>query len=238
MKYWVKENETLNKIANSILKAIGKETQFSGEFSGTMIAREILRRGWTLLNGLVRFRRMIFVGKGVSVRGRNVRFGRYVSLERFVEVNTESIDGIEFGDHCKIGAYTIISATNSLGRLGKGVKIGAHSGIGQFSFIGASGGVVIGSRVIMGQYVSFHASNHVFIDNSKPIKDQGTTARGIVIEDNVWIGAKSTFLDGSVVRHSSVVAAGAVVSGEFPPSVVIGGVPAKVLRVLQFNKES
>ena len=84
----------------------------------------------------------------------------------------------------------------------------------------------------MGQYVSFHASNHVFSDNSRPIKDQGVTSQGIRIEDDVWVGAKVTFLDGTVVRSHSVVAAGAIVAGEFPPNALIGGVPARVLKTL------
>jgi acetyltransferase-like isoleucine patch superfamily enzyme len=64
------------------------------------------------------------------------------------------------------------------------------------------------------------------------IREQGVTNKGIVIGNNVWIGAKVTFLDGCKIGNNSVVAAGAVVSGVFPDNVVIGGVPAKILKEL------
>jgi acetyltransferase-like isoleucine patch superfamily enzyme len=46
------------------------------------------------------------------------------------------------------------------------------------------------------------------------------------------VGAKATFLDGSVVGNNCVVAAGSVIKGVFPDKVVIGGVPAKILKTI------
>ena len=63
-----------------------------------------------------------------------------------------------------------------------------------------------------------------------PIRLQGVNHQGIKIGNNVWIGAKATFLDGSVVGNNSIVAAGAVVRGIFPDNVIIGGVPAKIIK--------
>jgi acetyltransferase-like isoleucine patch superfamily enzyme len=154
-------------------------------------------------------------------------------LEHGCSLTAYSTDGVWIGERTKIGAYTILGATNHLSKLGKGIRIGKDCGIGQFSFIGASGGVDIGDNVIMGQYVSFHASNHLFEDPGKLIRDQGVTAKGIQIEGDIWIGAKATVLDGSIVRRHSVIAAGAVVSAEFPPSCIIGGVPAKVIKTIE-----
>ena len=54
-----------------------------------------------------------------------------------------------------------------------------------------------------------------------------------LIGNNIWIGAKVTLLDGSKVGDNSVIAAGAVVSGVFPNNVVIGGVPAKILKTIE-----
>lgn len=52
----------------------------------------------------------------------------------------------------------------------------------------------------------------------------------VTLADNVWIGDRVTILKGTSIGENSVVAAGAVVSGEFPANVVIGGVPARVIR--------
>ena len=59
------------------------------------------------------------------------------------------------------------------------------------------------------------------------------TSKGIKIGNNVWVGTKVTFLDGSKVGDNCVIAAGAVVNGEFPNNVVVGGIPAKILKEIQ-----
>ena len=82
----------------------------------------------------------------------------------------------------------------------------------------------------MGSYVSFHSENHIFGDSTKLIREQGVTSKGIKIGNNIWVGAKVTFLDGCSVGNNSVVAAGAVVNGIYPENSIIGGVPAKVLK--------
>ena len=51
--------------------------------------------------------------------------------------------------------------------------------------------------------------------------------------NNVWIGAKVTFLDGSFVDDNSIVAAGAVVNGIYPNNSIIGGVPAKIIKTIK-----
>lgn len=53
-----------------------------------------------------------------------------------------------------------------------------------------------------------------------------------VIGNNVWIGNNTTILKNSKIGNNSIVAAGAVVSGIFPCNVIIGGVPAKVIKHL------
>jgi len=59
---------------------------------------------------------------------------------------------------------------------------------------------------------------------------QGVNRKGIVIEDDCWVGGNATFLDGCHLGRGCVVAAGAVVRGEIPPYSVIAGVPARVIR--------
>ena len=57
----------------------------------------------------------------------------------------------------------------------------------------------------------------------------------VVIEDDVWCGANVTILKGVTIGHGSVVAAGAVVTKSFPPYSIIGGVPAKLIK-MRFSK--
>lgn len=195
-----------------------------------------LRRTMALLRCIFRGaafhpKKLLFIGNKVELCNRSfISLGRGVTLGNHVRIDGLSKDGVLIGDRVSIGAYTIIEATGVISSLGKGLKIGAQSGIGAFSFIGAAGGVEIGSNVIMGQYVSFHSENHVFEEVDTPIRLQGVTRLGIKIEDDCWIGAKVTFLDGAHVGTGCVIAAGAVVRGEIPAFSVAGGVPAKVIK--------
>ena len=58
----------------------------------------------------------------------------------------------------------------------------------------------------------------------------------VVIEDDVWCGANVTILKGVTISHGSIVAAGAVVTKSFPPYSIIGGVPAKLIK-MRFTRE-
>ena len=112
------------------------------------------------------------------------------------------------------------------------IKFAGNISIGDYSYIDA-GGISIGDDTIFGNYVSLHAENHNFNDTNIPIRLQGVNRVGINIGKNCWIGAKSTILDGVQIGNNTIVAAGAVVvAGKFPDNVILGGVPAKVIRYL------
>jgi acetyltransferase-like isoleucine patch superfamily enzyme len=70
----------------------------------------------------------------------------------------------------------------------------------------------------------------VFDDPNRPFVDQGITAQGIVVEDDVWLGAGAVLTDGVRVGKGAVVAAGAVVTRDVPPHTVVGGVPARPIK--------
>ena len=73
-------------------------------------------------------------------------------------------------------------------------------------------------------------NNHNFISRDKTIIEQGATAKGIVIEDDVWIGHGCTILDGIVLAKGTVVAAGSVVNKSTEPYSVVAGVPARIIK--------
>jgi acetyltransferase-like isoleucine patch superfamily enzyme len=98
--------------------------------------------------------------------------------------------------------------------------------------IRGQGGVEIGDRVYTSPFTQIIAVNHVFDDPTMPFIEQGITAEGIVIEDDVWLGAGAVITDGVRVGKGAVVAAGAVVTKDVPPHTVVGGVPAKPIRTI------
>ena len=188
-------------------------------------------RFFAAFRGLVKFRRFVFVGRRVSINNkRGLMFGGYCTFEEGCQIDACAEWGVQMGDCVKLGAHSIVSCTSHLIKFGKGVKIGDNVGFSQYCYLGASGGLEIGDDVIVGQFVSFHAQSHNFENPDVLIRNQGVIEAGIKVGSNCWIGAKSTFLDGSVIGDNCVVAAGSVVNDVFGNGVVIGGVPARVLR--------
>ena len=78
--------------------------------------------------------------------------------------------------------------------------------------------------------VKIVAVDHVYDDPQRPIREQGITAQGIVIEDDVWLGAGATVVDGVTIGRGSVIGAGAVVTTDMPPYSIAVGIPAKVVK--------
>jgi acetyltransferase-like isoleucine patch superfamily enzyme len=201
-----------------------------------VLAAVLLRRSLWLIRGffkgLLLQRRFVFVfmASGVNLRGASlIKFGKGVTLERGVIIDGLMRHGVKLGDHVRIGPYsTLVGAPIS--NLGEGITIGANSAVDAYSFIGSAGPVTIGENVIMGQHVCFHPENHNFDRTDVPIKLQGTVRQGITVEDDVWVGANVTFLDGAHVGRGCVIGAGSLVRGNIPAYSVAVGAPARIIR--------
>ena len=174
----------------------------------------------------------VLIGKGVRLSySTRLTAGRDLIIEDGAEVNCLAKDGIQLGNRVTIGKYAIIRPSNIYGgAIGAGLIMGDHSNIGPFSYIGCSGLIRIGNNVMISPRVSLYAENHVIAGIDIPMKEQGVTQKGIVIEDDCWIAANSIILDGVTIGRGSVVAAGAVVSKNVPPYSVVAGVPARIIK--------
>lgn len=111
------------------------------------------------------------------------------------------------------------------------MKIGNNVSIQPMVYIEAFGGVSIGNDVSIAEGVSIFSVNHGFREIDIPIKDQELVPLPIVIEDNVWIGAKAIILGGVTVSSGTIVAAGAVVHDSTEKNAIVAGVPARTIRV-------
>lgn len=97
-------------------------------------------------------------------------------------------------------------------------------------FICAANSIDIGDDVMIGQNVTImdFEAHGIQPDKRKEIGSIGT----IKIKQNVWIGNNVMILKNSVIGENTIIAAGAIVSGTFRKNVIIGGVPAKVIKNL------
>jgi acetyltransferase-like isoleucine patch superfamily enzyme len=169
-----------------------------------------------------------------------IRFADYIKLGNGVYLD-EGVylhacpNGIEIGNDSIVMHGAVLHVYNFRGMPQSGIKIGRDSLIGEYSVIRGQGGVEIGDRVYTSPFTQIIAVNHVFDDPNRPFVEQGITAQGIVIEDDVWLGAGAVITDGVRVGKGAVVAAGAVVTKDVEPHTVVGGVPAKQIKAIDGN---
>lgn len=161
----------------------------------------------------------------------HIRLGHGVYLDEGVYLHA-CPQGIEIGPRTIVMHGAVLHVYNFRDMPHSRIKIGSDSLIGEYSVIRGQGGVQIGDRVYTSPFTQIIAVNHVFDDPARPFVEQGITAEGIVIEDDVWLGAGAVITDGVRVGKGAVVAAGAVVTKDVPPHTVVGGVPAKPIKTI------
>lgn len=148
---------------------------------------------------------VIIRGKGNVNLGKNCSFG--FSLGGFNKYGT-----IEIQPRC----------ANSL------IKIGSNVFTNNNIMLCAANYIEIGDDTLIGQYVIImdHEAHGIEPDKRREIGKIGE----VIIGQNVWIGNNVTLLKNSRIGDNSIIATGAVVSGDFPNNVIIGGVPAKIIK--------
>ncbi len=164
-----------------------------------------------------------------------LRFANYIWLNNGVYLDQNCYlhacpNGIVIDEGTIVMHGAILHVYNFRDLPNAGIKIGKNSLIGEYCVIRGQGGVEIGDRVYTSPFTQIIAVNHVFDDRKRPFTEQGITARGIVIESDVWLGAGAIITDGVRVGKGAVVAAGAVVTKDVAPYTVVGGVPAKIIK--------
>jgi acetyltransferase-like isoleucine patch superfamily enzyme len=171
-------------------------------------ARLAVRLAWLKLRfrGRLRTDGLAFVGPGVTFEiGKDavVHLGRWSWI----------------GHGCKIRCHE-----------GE-VHIGAKSVLGQECTISAFQHVSIGRECILADRVMLIDFDHGVVEVERPIRDQGIYKRDVRVGHNVWIGYGAAFLRGVTVGDNSVVGTYAVVTKDVPANAVVGGVPARLIRM-------
>jgi acetyltransferase-like isoleucine patch superfamily enzyme len=178
------------------------------------------------LLGFVRETRWTVARARARATGHDVRFGRGVRLYGTPRFLTERRPGelIELGDGCEIDHGAILAT------YGGHIRLGRRCSVNAYSVLLGHGGLDVGDFVRIAPHAVIAAMNHVFADSDRPIAEQGLRREGIRIEDDVWVGAHATILDGCTIGRGAVVGAGAVVTRNVPPMSVVAGVPAAVVK--------
>lgn len=145
------------------------------------------------------------------------------------------LGNIKVGEKCsfgfKMGGFHYGGSIELQPRLENSqIIIGDNVNTNNNVFISSFNKIIIGSHTLIGQNVS------IMDYEAHGIRPESRRITGkigqVIIGENVWIGNNVTILKDSIIGKNTIIAAGAVVTGEFPDNVIIGGIPAKIIKVI------
>ncbi|NES04238.1 MAG: acyltransferase [Okeania sp. SIO2F4] len=161
---------------------------------------------------------------GVEFVGvERIRIGKFISLHRGVRIRRlNKNSSIDIGDKVTLDKGVDIKANY------QEIEIGDHSYLGPYTCL-SGGSIKIGKNCLIASHSGIYANNHTFADPLVNIREQKSSFKGIVIEEDCWLGSGVRVVDGVKIGKGSVIGAGAVVTKDIPPYSVAVGVPAKVI---------
>jgi acetyltransferase-like isoleucine patch superfamily enzyme len=171
--------------------------------------------------------RNVVFGVNVTVRHpHKIAIGDNVVIDDNCCLDAKGTDnnGIAIGTGVFVGRNTILSCKNG------DIVIDDHANLGFNCEIFSASRVRLGKNLLMAAYTYLVGGDHLYDRVDIPVLQQGRTARGIDINDNVWLGAHVVVTDGSTIGRDAIIGAGAVVVGEIPEFAIATGIPAKVVR--------
>jgi acetyltransferase-like isoleucine patch superfamily enzyme len=132
---------------------------------------------------------------------------------------------LELGRWCWIGHRSKIRCHEGY------VSIGSKSVMGQECTISAYQHVSVGSECVIADRVMMIDFDHGMVEVERPIRVQGIYKRDVRVGSNVWIGYGACILRGATVGDNAVIGTNAVVTKDIPANAVVGGVPARLIRL-------
>lgn len=148
-----------------------------------------------------------------------------VFLQRNVRIIVEQNSKLILGENIVIKEGSTIYAKKNAK-----IVVGDNTSTGHHTEISANNNIRIGSDVIMGAYTYITDSNHGYEDFGIPIRKNPMEVGETTIGSNVWLGRNAMLLKDSRIGDHSIVAAGSIVTKRFPNDVIIGGIPAKIIK--------
>lgn len=151
-------------------------------------------------------------------------------LGKRMRIEIGKLGQVRFGRWVWIGAGTKIRCHEGE------IEIGTKTVMGEDCTLSAYQHISIGEQCIIADRVMMIDFDHAVTDVERPIRTQGIYKRDVNVGSNVWIGHGAMILRGVNIGNNSIVGAGAVVTKDVPENAVVGGVPAKVIRMREAPK--
>ena len=150
---------------------------------------------------------------------------------RRLELKIEPAGEIRFGRFVWIGDGTKIRCHEGV------VEVGEKTVMGQECTISAYQRVRIGDECVIADRAMFIDFDHGIVETERPIRLQGIYKRDVEVGNNVWIGYGACVLRGVSVGDNSVIGTNSVVTKDVPANAVVGGIPARIIRMREAPAE-
>lgn len=178
----------------------------------------------------------LVVGVGVCIRHpRKIHLGSGVVIDDgcVLDAKGDSEEGIRIADGVILGRNTTLSCK------GGSIAVGRNSNISGNCMLISESRLSIGANVLIaGMTYIVAGGNHGMERTDVPIIRQPVVQKGgVTIEDNCWLGASVTVLDGVTIGRDSVIGAGSVVTRSIPAFAIAVGVPARVVKMRKAEEE-
>jgi acetyltransferase-like isoleucine patch superfamily enzyme len=184
-----------------------------------MVAHRMLRPNYARLG--IRYLRRRFL----TSAGWRWQTSGFVFFGRKLQIQIGKRGRVQFGRFVWIGDGTKIRCHEGE------VIIGDKTVMGQECTISAYQHVRIGEQCVIADRAMFIDFDHGVVDVERPIREQGIYKRDVDVGSNVWIGYGACVLRGVKVGDNSIIGTNSVVTRDVPANAVVGGVPAKVIRM-------
>ena len=192
---------------------------------GPLALLRFMRRN-RMLN--VRYGRLL---AGLARRRYLTSYGRRLRTDGFAFVAPDVVLEIGPKGHVELGRWSWVGHGTKI-RCHEGrVSIGAKTVLGQECTISAFQHVSIGRECVIADRVMLIDFDHGVVDVDRPIRQQGIYKRDVRVGHNVWIGYGACILRGVTVGDNAIIGTNAVVTADVPANAVVGGVPAKLIRM-------
>ena len=150
-----------------------------------------------------------------------------------------------FSDRISIGAHTIVLGELLVYAHGGSIECGEWCFIGEGTRVWSGASITIGDRVLISHNVNIidglthpispserHAHFRRIVERGHP-KDISLGEKPVRLCDDSWVGAGAIILRGTTIGEAAIVGAGAVVTKDVPPHVIVAGNPAKIIRRIE-----
>jgi len=153
-----------------------------------------------------------------------IGFLPHFSLFNSLKASTMRMRGAIIGKRVKFLSGVWIDNFSAL-------EIGDDVSLAKDVILVASGGIKIGSRSMIGYSSKILSANHIIPSRNESLRFSGIEYKGVIIGDDVWIGAGVIILPGVWIGNGAIVGAGAVVTKSVEEYSIVAGVPAKLIRM-------